>query len=211
MQNKTIDQALEKVTKVQIVSRETICNFIAYGELLEKWNKTVNLVGKSTLADFWDRHVLDSLQLYRYIESPETQIIADLGSGAGFPGMILAMAGAKHMHLIESDARKCAFLSEVAARTHTKITIHNCRIETFQQKVDGITARALAPLTELINYGKDILNPSGKMILLKGQDWQNEITTARNAGFSGAIADYPSLTDAAARVLVVDVEGSVHA
>lgn len=211
--NKTIipETTYINVTKVQNVSRETFCNFITYGEMLEKWNATINLVGKSTLPDFWSRHLLDSLQLYRYIDDPENRIIADIGSGAGFPGMVLAMAGVKNMHLIESDSRKCAFLAELSVKTGAKVTIHNQRIENFARRVDIVTARALAPLPDLIEYAKNILNPMGKMLLLKGAGWAAEIDAARAAGFAGAIADYPSQTDAAGRVLVVTMPEAQHA
>jgi 16S rRNA (guanine527-N7)-methyltransferase len=201
----------DDVIKVQNVSRETFCNFITYGEMLEKWNAAINLVGKSTLPDFWPRHLLDSLQLYRYIDDPENQILADFGSGAGFPGMVLAMAGVKNMHLIESDSRKCAFLAELAAKTGTKIQIHNDRIENCLIHADIVTARALAPLPEIIKYAKNILNPMGKMLLLKGAGWPTEVDAARAAGFTGTIADYPSETDAAGRVLVVTMPEAQHA
>lgn len=127
----------------------------------------------------------------------------DLGSGAGFPGLVLAMTGVGSMHLVESDSRKCAFLAEVAARTNTPIKIHNCRIETIADKADIITARALAPLTQLIEYANNILNPSGKMILLKGASWQQEIAAAKADGFTGEITNHPSITDPEARVLVI--------
>lgn len=132
------------------VSRGTFESLSIYHDLLLKWQSTINLVGKDTLEDAWNRHFLDSLQLIKYIEDKQ-KIIVDLGSGAGFPGMVLAMAGYSNIHLIESDARKVAFLREVARVTNTKISIHHCRIENSPIKeVDIFVSRACAPLEKLL-------------------------------------------------------------
>ena len=200
------EKIIEMVTKVQIVPRGTICNFITYHELLEKWNLRINLVSKSTMNDFWNRHLLDSLQIYRYIEQPEHQKVVDLGSGAGFPGMVLAIAGVKNMSLIESDSRKCAFIREVATKTGTIVKIHNCRIEKFQEKADVITARALAPMPQLIDYAKNIINPNGKIILLKGQAWAAELAAAaehlQKLNWQASAAE--SVTDPKSRIIKID-------
>lgn len=190
------------ITNIQNVSRETICNFVIYGDLLEKWNPTINLVGKSTLDDFWRRHILDSIQIYKYIPNATGKILADFGSGAGFPGMVLAMMGLKQVHLIESDARKCVFLQTVARETKTPVEIHNKRIEDCAIKADIITARALAPLAELIDYAKDKINPNGVCLFLKGQDWKSEVKLAMQR-HEFRLRDHPSETDPSARILEV--------
>ena len=98
------------------VSRETIERLERYAALLIKWNKTVNLVGRSTIADLWRRHMLDSAQLFPYLPKSAGRLV-DFGSGAGFPGLVLAIMGAPDVHLVEANARKCAFLREAARVT----------------------------------------------------------------------------------------------
>ncbi len=194
------------IIKVQIASREAICNIVTYVELLEKWNPVINLVAKSTMPDVWRRHILDSAQLYSHIEVPHNKTLIDLGSGAGFPGMVLAMLGVGAMgqvHLIESDGKKCEFLREVARKTGTKVEIHPSRIENCDIKGDIITARALAPLGELIEYSKDKLNPNGKCFFLKGKEWQAELKQAQKA-FDFDCTDYESITDPQARILKIE-------
>jgi len=113
------------------VSRETLDRLRRYGALLEKWQKRINLVAAGTVPDLWRRHMLDSAQLMVPIAAlnKEKPMILDLGSGAGFPGLVLAMLDAGEVHLVESDQRKCAFLREVARETETALTIHESRIE----------------------------------------------------------------------------------
>jgi 16S rRNA (guanine527-N7)-methyltransferase len=133
------------------VSRETFERFSVYHDLLLKWQSKINLISNDTIADIWQRHFLDSLQLLPYIEN-KNKVIVDLGSGAGFPAMVLAVAGYQNVHLVESDKRKAAFLREVARVTDAKVSIHNCRIEEIElPKVDIFTSRACAPLDKLLN------------------------------------------------------------
>ncbi len=193
----------DQLIKIQIASREAICNFVTYVELLEKWNPAINLVAKSTLADVWRRHILDSAQLYPHIESPDNKTLIDMGSGAGFPGMVLAMLGMGQVHLIESDGKKCEFLREVARKTGTKVEIHQSRIEHCDIKADIITARALAPLAELIEYAKDKLNPNGICLFLKGKDWKAELDAAPREYKFGCV-DCESMTDPQARILKIE-------
>ena len=127
------------------VSRETLERLTIYADLLVKWQAKINLVGPETLADLWSRHMLDSAQLFPLIR-PDAKRLVDLGSGAGFPGLVLGVMGAPDVHLVESDARKCAFLREAARLTGTTVTIHNKRIEQVAPLgADVVTARALAP------------------------------------------------------------------
>lgn len=157
------------------VSRETLAKLSTYLALLEKWQPRINLVGSATLKDPWRRHFLDSAQLVPLL--PEsTQTLVDLGSGAGFPGLVLAILGVPDVHLIESDQRKIAFLREVAAATGTKITAHPARIEAIQPfPADVVTARALAPLASLIGYALPFLGPRGQCLFLKGGGVEREI------------------------------------
>jgi len=157
------------------VSRETLDRLTVYLSLLEKWQPRINLVGAATLRDPWRRHFLDSAQLVSLL--PEsTQTVVDLGSGAGFPGLVLAILGVPDVHLIESDQRKIAFLREVAAATGTKITVHPTRIEAVPPFfADAVTARALAPLAPLIEYALPFLGPKGVCLFLKGGQVEREI------------------------------------
>src|SRR5579863_7255133 len=110
------------------VSRETVARLEAYAGLLVRWSAHINLVGANTLDDLWRRHFLDSAQLLTHLPAA-TQSLIDLGSGAGFPGLVLAIAGVPHVELVESDARKCVFLREAARITAAPVVIHNSRIE----------------------------------------------------------------------------------
>ena len=165
----------------QNVSRETYEKFIIFHKTLIKWQNSINLISKSTIEHVWERHFLDSAQLYKITKEIRGNII-DFGSGAGFPGLILAMMGHKKIHLVESDQKKCTFLREVSMLSETHVTIHNSRIENLEYfDVDLITARALAPLNRLIDYVEAFVNKSStnqmlpKMLFLKGKLHRQEI------------------------------------
>lgn len=132
------------------VSRETMARLETYAAALRRWNKALNLVSAASLTDLWRRHFLDSAQLLPLAPSV-ARVWLDLGSGAGFPGMILAMLGAPDVHLVESERRKCEFLRAVARDTATELKIHCRRVEDMPAlNADVVTARALAPLPRLI-------------------------------------------------------------
>jgi len=158
------------------VSRETLERLSVYEALLRKWQKTINLVGPKTLDDVWNRHFLDSAQLHPLC--PEsTKVLVDLGSGAGFPGLVLAILGVPEVHLIESDVRKGAFLREAARATGAAVAVHSKRIEAVQGlQADVLTARALAPLTDLLDWGARFLTADGVALFLKGQNVEDELT-----------------------------------
>ncbi|MFQ5773827.1 MAG: 16S rRNA (guanine(527)-N(7))-methyltransferase RsmG [Kiloniellaceae bacterium] len=145
------------------VSRETLARLKRYAALLEKWNRAINLVGRDSLADLWRRHMLDSAQLLPLLPPPPAgrpRVVLDLGSGAGFPGLVLAVLGAGEVHLVECDRKKAAFLREAAAAAEAEIAIHNERIERLPPfPADVVTARALAPLPRLLDYAAPFLRP----------------------------------------------------
>lgn len=159
------------------VSRETLDRLTIYADLLRAWQPRINLVGPSTLADLWRRHMLDSAQIAPLVPD-NTRSLVDLGSGAGFPGLVLAIMGvAEKVHLVESDARKCAFLREVAARTETSIDLHNVRIEHGPtMKADVITARALAPMKKLLPLVEPYVTPTTTCLFHKGARADDELT-----------------------------------
>jgi len=149
-----------------------------YDDLLHKWQKKINLVGPQTLSDSVSRHFEDSLQLIPYLEGVHS--IADLGTGAGFPGLVLAIEDNNYdVTLIESDQKKCSFLRTVSRETSTNVTILNDRIEKLEinKKYDLVTARALADLNLLFKYAEPFLmqNSDVKYLFLKGRNYQQEI------------------------------------
>ena len=160
------------------VPRETLDRLRAYADLLATWNKKLNLVGRSTEPDIWQRHMLDSAQLFPLIP-PGTQSLLDLGSGAGFPGLVLAIMGVPGVHLVESDQRKCAFLREAARVAKVAVTVHAKRIDDLEsRKFDVVTARALAPIAELLAWSERFLGQNSRCIFLKGQNVEVELTDA---------------------------------
>jgi 16S rRNA (guanine527-N7)-methyltransferase len=161
------------------VSRETLARLEGYATLLGKWQKAINLVAGASLGDLWRRHMLDSAVLWPLI--PEnSKVLVDLGSGAGFPGLVLAILGVPEVHLIESDGRKCAFLSEAARLfAPNQVKIHHGRIESVEPAAaDVVTARALADLDTLLAYGARFLRPYGVCLFPKGKRAEDELTLA---------------------------------
>ncbi len=163
------------------VSRETLERLERYAALLKHWQRAVNLVSASTLPDLWRRHMLDSAQLLDLVPRRPCRL-ADLGSGAGFPGLVLAIMGVGEVELIESDARKCAFLREAIRVTGASARVREGRIEQVRDgSFDVVTARALAPLSELLGYAHALLAPGGVALFLKGKRLEEELTEARKA------------------------------
>ena len=161
------------------VSRETLARLEAYAGLLTRWSDRINLVGRDTLPDLWRRHMLDSAQL-RPLIPDGAQSLIDLGSGAGFPGLVLAILGAPGVELVEADSRKAAFLREAARVTEANVTIRPCRIAALPpHPVDVVTARALAPLDRLLDLARPFLGPGTACLLPKGERAEEELTLAR--------------------------------
>jgi len=176
------------------VSRETIERLSAYAALLIKWQARINLVSASTLDDLWQRHMLDSAQLLPLLPQ-ETTSLVDLGSGPGFPGLVLAILGIPEVHLIESDQRKCVFLAEAARAAGVKPIIHNKRIEQLEGIGAGIvTARACAPLDQLLTYAQRFLWHDGKALFLKGAAVEEELAAARK-NWQMEVERFPSASD----------------
>ena len=167
------------------VPRGTLERFRTYHALLVKWQRAINLVGPRTLDDAWQRHFLDSAQLWPLVAG--CHALTDLGSGAGFPGLVLALMAAGHdapleTHLIEADQRKAAFLIEVAGATGVRATVHAERAEAIGTagliSADVVTARALAPVDTLLGYAAPLLAPDGICLFLKGAAVEDELTRA---------------------------------
>ena len=190
------------------VSRETLTRLLAYQALLGRWQQRINLVGPATLEDFWSRHAADSAQLLALAE--DRRVWLDLGSGGGFPGLVVAIMLAEtggHVHLVESDGRKAAFLRTVIREVGAPASVHNRRAEElataeepFLADLGAISARALAPLPELLELVAPFFNSSTIALLHKGAGWQDELTRAEQCWNIDAEV-HPSRTHDAARIL----------
>jgi 16S rRNA (guanine527-N7)-methyltransferase len=169
----------EGFAKLVPVSRETLARLEAYTALLTRWSARINLVGRDTIPDIWRRHLLDSAQLRRFV--PDTaQNLIDLGSGAGLPGLILAILGIPGVELVEADSRKSAFLREAARIVGADVTLRPCRIQAVPpHSVDVITARACAPLDRLLDLAEPFLCRSTVCLFPKGERYAEELTLAR--------------------------------
>lgn len=187
------------------VSRETIERLQIYAALLEKWNPAINLVSKATLSEVWPRHFLDSAQLFALRPASATHW-ADLGSGGGFPGLVIALLAAERapdlrVTLVEADLRKCTFLRTVAVETGVTPTILTERIESLAPlQADVLSARALAPLPRLLDFALRHLAPQGRALFQKGATHATEIDTAL-ASWRFDVQKIPSKTDPASVIL----------
>jgi 16S rRNA (guanine527-N7)-methyltransferase len=178
----------------------TVARLAVHLDLLARWQRRINLVGADTLADPWRRHVLDSAQLAPLLPAG-TRSVADLGSGAGFPGLVLAILAAVPIHLVDSDSRKAAFLGEAARLTATPATVHNARLEHLAGlNADIVTARACAPLPRLLALARPHLAPGGCCLFLKGRSVEAELTAARQTWIIRA-ETLPSVSDAGGRIV----------
>ena len=194
MKPSTVDVSRETKEKLELLERE-----------LRRWQAIKNLVGPATLDRIWDRHIVDSLQLLDL--APEARTWLDLGSGAGFPGLVLAIAGAERglrVHLVESNSRKCAFLRHVVRLAGAPATIHEARLEAvipgFIGRAEVVSARALAALPLLLEWTEPLLKAGAIGLFPKGRDAEIELTEARKR-WTFAADILPSRTDSEARIL----------
>lgn len=167
------------------VPRETVEKLEIYAALLVQWQKAVNLVSPTTLNDLWHRHFADSAQLIGLVSAPKSWV--DLGSGAGFPGLVIAILMANHhncvVHLIESNGRKCAFLAEVSRQTGVGVRVHEGRIESIVKSgvigaADVVSSRALAPLDRLLGLAQGFFGSGTSGLFLKGREALAEVDEA---------------------------------
>lgn len=175
-----------------------------YKTLLETWQKTINLVSSSTLPHLWERHFEDSLQLLSYLP-PSPSTLIDLGSGAGFPGLVLALCRRESLKvtLVEADLRKCLFLDNVSRETFLDLTVIRSRIEKISPfKQDIVTARALAPLPKLLEYAAPFMGEGSVGFFLKGKSNEVEIEMAQKE-WNFSLEIFPSLTDSQGRILKI--------
>jgi 16S rRNA (guanine527-N7)-methyltransferase len=186
---------------------ETLRRLETYAKLLEKWQRVINLVGKSSLDNLWVRHFADSLQVSKAV--PEARRWLDLGSGAGFPGLVTAIKYADdpeaRVHLVEADRRKCAFLQTVIRETSAPAIVHCGRLEKFlpglDEKFDAVSARALAPLSALLGYAEKFIDQGAVGVFSKGKQFEAELTDSAAGKYF--IMTIVSQTCSAARLVLV--------
>jgi 16S rRNA (guanine527-N7)-methyltransferase len=197
-----------KAIELLRISRETVAKLDSFVEFLLPRAEQFNLIARSTIPTVWTRHIADSLQLLHLAPAANTWV--DLGSGAGFPGLVIACALAERagasVHLIESTGKKAAFLEEAVRQLGVPAVVHHRRIEdfvkNFNDKPDVVCARALAPLDELLRLAEPILKTGAKGLFPKGQDVDAELTQASK--YWNIEAELvPSLTSAQGRIVVV--------
>jgi 16S rRNA (guanine527-N7)-methyltransferase len=178
-----------------------------YANLLEKWQRVINLVGKSSLDDLWVRHFADSLQVSGAV--PEARRWLDLGSGAGFPGLVTAIkyadAPGALVHLVEANQRKCVFLQIVIRETSAPANVHCGRLEkilpALDEQIDAVSARALAPLDALLGYAEKFIDQGAVGVFSKGKQFETELTGSAAGKY--LITTIPSQTCPAARLVLV--------
>lgn len=189
------------------VSRETLDKLQAYSELVHRWTPRINLVAASTLSDFWTRHIVDSMQIFDLVD-PSATSWADLGSGGGLPGVVCAIMALEQMPdcrftLVESDKRKAAFLLVCQHEFALNLTVQTARAELAAPlSAQIVTARALAPLPQLLPLVARHIAPDGHAILPKGKNHAAELEAVR-AEWQFDMASHPSITDGSARLLAL--------
>ncbi len=193
------------------VSRESLDRLDTYVRTLLAWQEKTNLIGPSTVESIWTRHILDSAQLLPLIPAG-TRALAELGSGAGIPGVILGIAADFDLHLYESNTKKCAFLREVARITGTRAEIHNLRLEKLNQSsnlptVGCVVARALAPLPLLLDYAAPFLARGAIGLFHKGQDVDIELTQATKY-WKMNVARHQSVVES--KSVILEVKEAIH-
>ena len=194
------ETSLEKIGDFLDVPRETQEKLDCYVQLLIKWQARINLISSKTLPEIWHRHILDSAQLVSYL--PKTpSVILDMGSGAGLPGVILAILTRHQLHLVESDSRKIAFMRTALRETGTSAILHEQRMEAVPAlRPDIITARALAPLSQLITLASAQHHEKIEYLFLKGREAKQELTALPACPKMEAEC-LPSMTDSQASVI----------
>jgi 16S rRNA (guanine527-N7)-methyltransferase len=178
-----------------------------YQTLLHKWQRSINLVSDSTLNDSWSRHFIDSSQVAAYISKPNPKVL-DVGSGAGFPGLVLAIILPEgEFHLVESDKKKCIFLTEVSRETKTKVIIHSHRIESSSifdiGPIDYITSRACANVSQLFSWIEHFVSCETKCLFQKGKNYSIEIEEAKK-DWQFHVNTHSSITETGSAILEID-------
>lgn len=181
---------------------ETFERLVAYHDLLLRWQAKVNLIGPDTVGDVWSRHFIDSIQLLKFLPGKHLSVL-DIGSGAGFPGMVLAICGVANVTLAEVDQKKVIFLKEVARVTNTPVVIHAARVEALEEKVfDVVTSRACSALTTLLDYSSRFVSCETFCLFPKGRNYTKEVDDAQTK-WNFQLETAPSVTDTQGVILKI--------
>lgn len=190
------------------VSRETFTALKEFESLVRKWTPAINLVSKSSVSDLWDRHIVDSAQIFNAVPTETVQRWVDLGSGGGFPGLVIALLAkelrpALRVTLVEADLRKAAFLQQAARALSLEVEVMRNRIESLSPlHADVLSARALAPLPELLEFADKHLSESGTAVFPKGARFLEEVADARKV-WSFDLDSQSSVSESNASILVI--------
>ncbi len=175
-----------------------------YKKILISENERMNLIGKSTINDFDERHFLDCIQIIKYLPYREKTLM-DIGTGAGLPGVILSIIGFHNLHLVEKSPKKSAFLENCKLRLNLNYHVHNKSIVNISNlSVDYITARAFAPIEKIILSTKKLINKKTKFILLKGKSYLSELENINSQKYSWEA--YPSITSDQSKIIVLGIK-----
>ena len=200
-----LDPILEKYCKENFFnSDEVIVKLLEYKKLLLEENKNMNLIGKSTIEDFDQRHFLDCLQIHKYM--PEKKFLSvDLGAGAGLPGILLAIIGYTKVHLVEKSPKKSVFLDNCKKRLGLDYTVHNQSLSDVSlSNLNYIVARAFAPISKILDYTKKMVSNQTQFILLKGKTYLEELKLVSDKKFNWK--EYPSVTSDESRIIVLQAK-----
>jgi len=197
-----LDNKLIKFCEENFLNEKTILEKLnEYKKILIDENDKMNLIGKSTIEDFDYRHLLDCIQLVKHLPKTYTNLM-DIGTGAGLPGIILAIIGFKNLHLVEKSPKKSVFLENCKLRLGLEYIVHNKSVsEISNLKIDYITARAFAPIEKIISLTKKIINKKTKFILLKGKNYLSELDIINPKKYSWET--YPSITSNESKVIIM--------
>lgn len=192
---------MKRVQEEYKVSRETLDKLQKFVNLLLKWNQSINLVSKSTEIEIWDRHVLDSMQIIDLIKGKR---ILDIGTGGGFPGVVISIVTNNPVILVEKSSKKCTFLHQVRTEVDGSFEIINQAIEDIIiEKVDVITCRGFASVKKILELARRHIYKDIKLVLLKGENYKVEVEEAKKAGWNFSIKVVQSITNQKGVVLTL--------
>tara|TARA_B100000925_G_scaffold137785_1_gene103183 strand:- start:550 stop:1143 length:594 start_codon:yes stop_codon:yes gene_type:complete len=196
---------LEKFIKENFqYSADIYTKLLEYKKLLLDANEHMNLIGKSTIIEFDQRHLLDCMQIHRYMPDKH-KLTIDLGTGAGLPGVLLSIIGYKNLHLIEKSPKKSAFLESCKLRLGLDCTIHNQPLaEISLSNARYIVARAFAPISKILSLTKQMVTDQTQYVLLKGKSYLDELNLVSNKSFSWE--DFPSITSDESRIIILQAK-----
>ena len=197
-----LDEKLVKFCNEHFDDPKAILNkLFEYKKILIKENESMNLIGKSTIDDLDARHLLDCIQIFKYLPNRERSLM-DIGTGAGLPGIILSIIGFKNLHLVEKSPKKSLFLENCKFRLDLNYNVHNKSIiEIFDLNVDCITARAFASIEKIISMTKNIINKKTKFILLKGRSYLTELKAINPQKYRWET--HPSITSSESKIIIM--------